>query len=338
MIMTLIHNTKNNSMKVIILGKGDMLANLIEGTLDAGSDIVGVFRYERTAFNFLHLKLHDFFKPSNDLTVIKQHKLHEIKCKSANSEQFKKEVLKLNADVILVGTWKEKLNKEITDLPVIASINVHPSYLPKYRGPNPYLQTILNGETSSGITFHLMDKKFDSGAILAQKPINILPNDTSKELRERTVFQARLMCQEVLKKLEYGLIIPVNQKENEASYYKNIQPIDIMLDFKKESSNKIHARIRALHPWLPAYFRHENKFFIPNPYKIKILTEKETQNILSKNNIKFPKPAEIIDKNVKLRSITIMCNDKKSLKMDDVKLYGFFNKLFTKSYIQNINI
>lgn len=323
-------------MKVIILGKGEMLANLIEGTLDAGCEIVGVFRYERTAFSFLHLKLHDFFKPSNDLTIIKQHKIHEIKCKSANSEAFRREVLKHNADVILVGTWKEKLKKEIIDLPVIASVNVHPSYLPKYRGPNPYLQTILNGETSSGITFHLMDKKFDSGAILAQKRIDILPNDTSKELRERTVFQARLMCQEVLKKLEFGMIIPVNQKNSEATYYKNITPNDIMLDFKKESSSKIHSRIRALHPWLPAYFRHENKFFIPNPYKLKILSEKETQDILGKNKISHPKPALIIDSNPKTRSITVMCNDGKSLKMDKVKLYGFFNRLFTKHYIKGI--
>lgn len=323
-------------MKVIILGKGDMLANLIEGTLDAGCEIAGVFRYERTAFSFLHLKLHDFFKPSNDLTLIKQYKLHEIKCKSANSEAFKKEVLKLNADVMLVGTWKERLKKEITDLPVIASVNVHPSYLPKYRGPNPYLQTILNGEKSSGLTFHLMDKQFDSGAVLAQKRISILPDDTSKELRERTVFQARLMCQEVLKKLEYGLIIPVKQKENEASYYKNITPNDIMLDFKKETSDKIHSRIRALHPWLPAYYRHGNKFFIPNPYKIRILNEDETKKIIEKNNISNLKPAEIIDKDAEICSITVMCNDKKSLKMDSVKLYGFFNRLFTKSYIKNL--
>ena len=102
-------------MKVVILGKGEMLSNLIEGTLDAKCDIAGVFRYERTAFSPLRLALHDFFKSSPDYTLIKQHKLYEIKCKSANSEEFKKEILRLNADVILVGTWCEKLKKEIFD-------------------------------------------------------------------------------------------------------------------------------------------------------------------------------------------------------------------------------
>ena len=312
-------------MKVIILGKGEMLSNLIEGALDANSEIVGVFRYERTCFSKLKLFLHDLFMPSNDVTIIKQHRLYEIKCKSANSKEFKKEVLRLNADVILVGTWSEKLKKEIIDLPVIASVNVHPSMLPKYRGPNPYLQTILHQEKFSGITFHLMDEGFDTGAILAQKRIDILPNDTSKELKERTVFQARLLCQEVLKKLEYGLIIPVKQNDDDASYYKNITRDDMMLDFEKENSSEICARIRALHPWLPTYVTYKDKFFIPNPYKLRI---KDLYNPKLKSG-------EIIDSNYKNNSITVQCNDNKAIIMDDVKLYGFWGKLCTKLYIKH---
>lgn len=243
-----------------------MLANLIEGTIDAECEIAGVFRYEST----MRRKFSDFFKTSHDLTLIKQYKLHEIKCKSANSDAFKKEILRLNADVILVGTWGEKLKKEIIDLPTIATVNVHPSYLPKYRGPNPYLQTILHRETKSGITFHLMNEEFDKGAIIAQKEIKILPNDTGKELKERTVFQARLMCAEVLKKLEYGLVIPIAQNEAEATYFHNIKPEDMMLDFENETAEQIHARIRAFHPWLPCYVTHKGRYFIPNPYKLKI--------------------------------------------------------------------
>ncbi len=285
-------------MKVVILGKGEMLSNLIEGTIDAECEIAGVFRYEST----MRRKFSDFFKTSHDLTLIKQYKLHEIKCKSANSEAFKKEILRLNADVILVGTWGEKLKKEIIDLPTIATVNVHPSILPKYRGPNPYLQTILHRETKSGLTFHLVNKKFDEGAILAQKEIKILPNDTGKELKERTVFQARLMCAEVLKKLEYGLVIPIAQNENEATYFPNIKPEDMMLDFERETAEEIHARIRAFHPWLPCYITYKGKYFIPNPYKLKIV-------------------------NSKTGKFTLKCKCGKYLEMGDVKRYKPF-KLF----------
>lgn len=313
-------------MKIVILGKGEMLSNLIEGTLDAKCDIVGVMRYERTIFSKLHLFFHDFFKPSNDVTVIKQHKLHEIKCKSANSENFKKELIKLNADVLLLGTWGEKLSKEIIDTPVIASVNAHPSFLPKYRGPNPYLQTILHRENKSGITFHLIDENFDTGAILSQREIQILPNETSKELKERTVFQARLMVAELLKKLEFGLVIPIEQNLKNATYFPNITDDDKMLDFKNESAEQIHARIRALHPWLPTYVTYKDKFIIPNPYKLKILE-------MNKGDI-----GSIIETDYKKRSITVQCTEGKALKMDDVKAYGFFNKPFTKHILKNIKI
>ena len=316
-------------MKVVIIGKGEMLANLIEGSLSAGCEVAGVLRYEKTIMFPLLLKLRDFFKTSYDVTLIKEKKLPEINCKSANSAKFKNELIKLNADVLLVGTWKEKLKKDIIDTPVIASVNVHPSFLPKYRGPNPYLQTILHMEKKSGVTFHLISEDFDKGSILAQKEIAIMPDDTSKELKEKTVYQARLLCSEVLEKLGDGLIIPVPQNEKEATYFHNINPKDMMLDFEKETAEQIQARIKAFHPWLPCYVTYKNKYFIPNPYKLKILDEAYTQKVLEKSEIKGT--------HYKSRTIIVMCQNGKSLKMVGTNLYGFFNKPFTKMYIKEIS-
>ena len=313
-----------------------MLTNLIEGAKDAGCDIVGVLRYERTVMPDWRLALDDFFKSSPDYTIIKKYKIPEIKCKSANSKEFTIELLKKNVDVLLVGTWGERLKKEIIDVPVIASVNVHPSFLPKYRGPNPYLQTILHGEKYSGITFHLMDGNYDRGAILAQKQISILPNDTSKELKQRTVHQARSMCSELLKKLETGMVIPVNQNENEMSYYPHVTQMDMMLDFVKENSKQIDARIRALHPWLPCYLTYEDKFFIPNPYKLKILETDYTKFLMDKKPKKHFLPGEIIYTDYKNDSITVLCNDKRSIQMDEVKLYG--KNSATKNFIKKIKI
>ena len=325
-------------MKVVIIGNGDMLANLIEGTLLSGNEVVGVMRYERMKFPPFVLGVYDFFKSSSVFTLIKEKKLHEIKLRSANSEAFKKELLRLNVDVLLVGSWSEKLKKEVFDIPTIASVNVHPSFLPKYRGPNPYLQTILHGEKKSGITFHLIDEKFDNGGILEQKEIDIFPNDTSKELRERTVFYARQMCADVLSKLENGLLIPVAQNQNLAQYYPNIKPIDMMLDFEKETAEQIDARIRAFHPWLPCYVTYVKKYFIPNPYKLKIFDEEYTQKILAKNEITQPKIGSIIGTHYKSRTIIVMCKNGKSLKMVGTNLYGYFNRFFTKTFIKNIDL
>ena len=205
--------------RVVILGHGDMLSNLIIGATDAKCKIVGVFRYERAKNGTVYQKLKDFLLPSKEYSYMKSYNLPEIKAKKANSQAFKKELLRLNPDIVLVGTWSEKLKKDIIQLPKIAMINAHPSLLPKYRGPNPYLQTILHGEEKSGLTFHLMSEEFDSGPVLLQKSIEIMPDDTGKELRERTVLAARSAVTELLNMLADDFIIPVDQSEDRATYF-----------------------------------------------------------------------------------------------------------------------
>ena len=310
--------------RVVILGHGDMLANLIIGATDAKCKIVGVFRYERLKTCSIYQKLKDFFLPSKEYSYIKSYGLPEIKSKSANSEEFKKELLNLNPDIVLVGTWSEKLNKEIIQLPKIAMINAHPSLLPKYRGPNPYLQTILHCEKQSGITFHLMNEKFDAGPILLQKTIEIKPNDTGKELKERTVLMARSAVTELLNMLADDFIIPVDQSEERATYFSQIKQDDVMLDFNK-SAEEISAHIRAFYPWSKTFFGYKNKFFIPNPYSIEILD----------NDTNITEPSTITEIDDKEKSITIICGDKKLIKLTNLQLYGRLNQFFTKFYIKH---
>lgn len=298
-------------MKVVLLGKGEMLANLIRGCILAGVDIVGVFRYERCLYSNLRLFWQDCFMPSPELTLIKKHMLYEIKCKRANSSEFKAEIIKLNADVILVGTWRERLKKEIYELPVIGTINVHPSLLPKYRGPNPYLQTIWHGEKESGVTFHLMNENFDEGAILAQAKVEILEGDTSRELKNKTVFKARILCAELLEKLKTSVIVPIKQDESKATYYKNINPEDMTLDFTKETAEEICAHIRAFYPFLPTYIQFGNKFYVTNPYKISTTKQSGVAG-------------DILVEDLKNKSLTIAAKDGVGVCLSGLKLYRKF--------------
>lgn len=309
-------------MKVVILGAGQMLTNLIAGCNDARCNIVGVFRYDKVRLPLVDRLIVDLLNPSKEYTYIKSHKLYEIKARSANSAEFKKEILKLNPDIILVGTWGEKLKKSIINLPKLAAINAHPALLPKYRGPNPYLEAIRHLEKESGVTFHLMDENFDSGPILLQKTVQIDSNDTGEELRQRIASVSREGVCELFKKLDEEIIIPVKQDENKAHYYPQITEEQVMLDFSK-SAEEISAHIRAFHPWTRCFFQYNNHFFIPNPYKLKIV----------ENNTSTKKFATIIEKSHGDRSITVVCGDNKLLKMDGVNLFGILRPL-TKLYIK----
>jgi methionyl-tRNA formyltransferase len=311
-------------MKVVIIGKGLLLANLILGALDAGAEIVGVFRYEQTSTNRVKLFFQDLFNPAPELTLINQLKLNQIRLKSVNSQKFQKILLSQNVDLLLVGTWKERISKETFNMPKIATINVHPSLLPAYRGPNPYMQTILHGEEYSGVTLHLVDEKYDCGAILAQEKIKILPSDTSKELRQRTVRVARTLMSNLLKDLNSKILTPVEQNEKNASYFPNISGEEKMLDFTIQSSEEVSRTVRALYPFLPCYITYKNEFFIVNPYKFSIL--------LDTMNGSFA--GDIVAKNPDKKSLTIVCKDKKAIRFSDLELYK--KKFETAYYIDEV--
>lgn len=309
-------------MKVVILGSGQIFMNIIAGCMDAGCDIVGVFRHDKVRFTSLERVLIDTLNPSVELNYIKSHKLYEIKARSANSAKFKKEILRLNADLVIVATWGEKLKKPIINLPKIATINVHPALLPKYRGPNPYLQAIKHLEKESGVTFHLMDENFDTGAILHQKRVEIKPNDTGTELRSRIAKTAREGVRELILELDKEVIIPVAQDESKASYFPQISEDDVMIDFYK-SAEEVSAHIRAFSPWFKCYFEYGKEFFVPNPYELEIL----------ENKTQITDAGKIVDKSAKERSLTVVCGDGKLLKMSKVRLYGalwFLTALFIK--------
>lgn len=297
-------------MRVVVLGKGLMLANIILGLKDAGADIVGVFRYEQTTNSRLKLLLKDFFMPAAEVTLINDLKLDQIRVKSANSELFRRLLIYLNVDLLIVGTWKERIEPETFNIPKIATVNLHPSLLPQYRGPNPYMQVILHGEKHSGLSIHLMDKHYDNGAILKQTKIPVFDTDTSKELKERTLREVRPLVYELINDLNERILTPVNQDEHKASYFPNISGDEKMLDFTVQTSDEISRTVRALHPFLPTYITYKNKFLIVDPYKFKILNE------FSANF-----PGEIITKDIKENSLTIICKDKKAIKFTNLKLY-----------------
>ena len=312
-------------LKVIIVGYGEMFTNLIAGTLDANCEIVGVLRGERKKYPSFLRRIKDVFNPSVEYNYIKSYNIPEIKAKSINSKEFKKAVLKLNPDIILIGSWGEKVKKEIYDLPKLACINAHPSLLPKYRGPNPYFWTIRNQEQTSGVSFHLVDNGFDTGAILAQEEIKIFPSDTGKTLKERTVLTARGVVCELLKSLREDIIIPLTQVEEKSSYYSH--PENLELDFTK-SAEENSALIRAIYPWSEAYFFHDTNCFavLPNCMEIE------------ENNTEYTDAGRIVFKDENTKILGILCSDNKVLKIR-VENYKKYDRPFTKYYIKrNVSI
>ena len=307
-------------LKVVIIGYGEMFTNLIAGTLDASCEIVGVLRKETIKYNPFIRKLKDIFFPSLDYNYIKSYNLPEIYAKGVNTKQFKKTLLKLNPDIILVGSWGERISKEIYDIPKIAAINAHPSLLPKYRGPNPYYWVIKNQEQTTGVSFHLIDDDYDTGAILAQEEIKVYPSDTGKTLKERTVLTARGIVCELLKDLSEDIIIPLTQSEEKSTYYSH--PCGYELDFSK-SAEENYAIIRSIYPWDEAYFYHNITILSALPQGSEVLLNKTS----------YTEPKTITGVNIENKTVDVLCGDGKILRIrcEHLKKY---DRPFTKNYLK----
>lgn len=307
-------------LRVVIIGYGEMFTNLIAGTLDANCEIAGVLRGEMIKYNPFIRKLKDIFLSSLDYNYIQSYNLKELHTRSINSKELKKQLLKLSPDIILVGSWAERISKEIYDIPRIATINAHPSLLPKYRGPNPYFWVIRNQEQTTGVSFHLVDEDYDTGAILAQEEIKIYPSDTGKTLKERTVLTARGVVCELLKDLSEDIIIPLTQAEEKSTYYSH--PCDLELDFRK-SAEENYALIRAIYPWGEAYFYNDDTCLAVIAQGSEILD----------NNTKFTEPKSITGVNIKNKTLDVLCSDNKILRMhvEHIKKY---DRPFTRNYLK----
>jgi len=232
---------------VVLVGYGQMLNSLIEGILDTKDNkIAGVMRTDRLNYSPFTLFFKDIFAPSLDYTNIKYYKLYDIKAPSVNSPEFKKEIKKLGADLIIVGSWAEKFKKDILDF--VPVVNFHPSLLPKNRGANPYFWTIYNNQKVSGLSVHFMDEKFDRGDIILQEAITIEENETGQSLKDKTTKLARGLVADFLNLYNTKQIQPVKQNEEFATYEGQISFKDTVIDLNKNKVD-VSRHIRALYPW-----------------------------------------------------------------------------------------
>lgn len=247
-------------MKIVIAGYDKMLSALINGALDRGHEVVGVMRIDRVRFNRFTLFFKDIFAPSKDFSYIKSKNLYEIKASSVNSKKFQDEVLKLGAELILVGSWSEKFSIETIELTKYGTINCHPSLLPLHRGANPYFWQIYSGDTRAGVTFHYMDENFDSGEILMQGAFDILPYMTGGILKTKTTKVAEAMLGELLSDIENETIIPTKQDETRATYDKWYPELRI-IDFNLEPPIALHNKIRGMRPFISPVVHYKNRTY-----------------------------------------------------------------------------
>lgn len=121
-------------------------------------------------------------------------------------------------DVMVVVAYGQKIPAEILSWPRFGVINVHGSLLPKYRGAAPVQHALIAGESKTGVTTMLLDEGWDTGDILLQREVEILPEEDAGELSNRLSRIGAELLLTTLDALEKGTLKPIPQDHAAATY------------------------------------------------------------------------------------------------------------------------
>lgn len=158
-------------------------------------------------------------------------------------EQFKI----LNPDLCIVAAYGKIIPPRYLEIPKYGFLNVHPSLLPKYRGPSPVQTAILNGDTETGASIMLVDSEVDHGPILASAKYIIPKTKYNVEIATEVFELGAKLLVEILPKYIDGKLRPREQDHGQATFTKMFSRENGRINWG-EPAEKIYNQIRALNP------------------------------------------------------------------------------------------
>ena len=190
------------------------------------------------------------FPPVKRLAL--EHGIPVIQAQTLKSSEVLEKLASLQPELIIVAAFGYILPPAVLSLPRFACLNVHPSLLPRHRGPSPVANTILCGDELAGVTIMLMDSGMDTGPILAQGKVGISFMDTTGSLSSRLADVGAKLLLEALPDWLGGKLEPQAQAESQATYSKLTTSEDAEIDWHL-SAVELWRRVRAYNPWPGCY-------------------------------------------------------------------------------------
>jgi methionyl-tRNA formyltransferase len=166
--------------------------------------------------------------------------------------EIQKELKKLNPDFFITFAFGQILSKEVLEIPKFATINLHASLLPLYRGANPIQRAIINGDRKTGICTMVTEEGLDCGGICLRDEIEITENMNYEELFELVAQKAPELIEVTLLNVKSGALQTTEQCHEKATYAHKIKKEDAKIDWMK-SAREIHNWVRGLYKFPSAH-------------------------------------------------------------------------------------
>lgn len=182
-------------------------------------------------------------------------------------------------DLFIVASYGKIIPEDILTLPAHGVLNVHPSLLPKYRGPSPIESALLDGVLTTGVSIMKLDKEMDHGPILAQSAFMIHAASNAGTLEVSCGQLGGELLVSVLPHYLDGTLIPKEQDHSQVTVCKKITK-DLGLIHLDDDIDSVRRKYRALNPWPMLYFfiEHGGRDIRVKVSAIELIEEKESRS------------------------------------------------------------
>jgi methionyl-tRNA formyltransferase len=221
-------------LRIIFFGEDVFSSIVLRSLIESRFQIIAA----HTPFynNLIYKKLENVCVANN----IDFERIHDFK-----SNDYAKKLKLLSPDIIAICHFQKLLPKSIISTAKIAVINLHPSLLPKYRGMSPQHWPLINGDSKTGISIHLVDEGTDTGDIILQEEIEIRENDYVSDLQERFKEIYKYIYPKALNKFLENPKCAIKQIHSNATYFGRLRVSDCTLNLGM-TVNEAYNLIRAV--------------------------------------------------------------------------------------------
>lgn len=226
-----------SALKVIFAGSGAFGGATLRSIVEAGHEIVHVFTQpDRPAGRGKKLSATPIAQLATELH------LPVVATADVNTQPLPP------ADVMVVIAFGQKISDSVVHHPRLASVNLHASRLPKYRGAAPINWAILLGERTTGNSIIRLANKMDAGAVLAQSELIIGETETAGELHDRLATDGAPLMLSVLSDLQSGQAREQEQDHAAATVAPKLSRATATIDWG-QPARAVARRINGLSPW-----------------------------------------------------------------------------------------
>jgi methionyl-tRNA formyltransferase len=162
-------------------------------------------------------------------------------------------VVDAKPDLIVSWFWVTQIPKSLLEVAPRGALGVHPSLLPRHRGPDPYFAAIDAGDVETGVSAHLLDEQYDTGAVLGRRAIRIEPEWNAWKLAKALDRPSLALLRDVVRAYAAGTP-PIPEPQDDARATAAPLPTDDDLEIRwSDPAARIARRVRAAAPWPGAF-------------------------------------------------------------------------------------